>query len=162
MARFAAGLLAGMVIATVAGAAVGSHADDVQAEVLSAAVAAGVRPQDLQGAINSVGVDPYTYLRSTGELPPLPKEPAASASPPAINMRVMCIIRYESENNPRAVNPQSGAAGLGQFTASTWRTTPQGRAGLSVFDAVANRAAVAYMLQAGRSREFSVVTAGLC
>jgi len=75
---------------------------------------------------------------------------------------VACIIAHESQGNPRAVNPRTGASGLGQFLTSTWRTTPQGRAGASVFDPVANRAAVQWMLDAGRAREFSVVTSGLC
>ena len=76
MARFIAGVVAGMVITTLVGAAVGSHADEASAEVLEAATAAHVSPEDLQGALNSLKsaglsqVDPYSYLRSTGELPP--------------------------------------------------------------------------------------------
>ena len=157
MARFVAGVVAGIVITTLAGAAVGLHAQDARSDVESAAAEAGVDPQDLAGALNSTGIgDPRTYLRGVGELPPV------RVTAPAISSRAACIIAHESHNNPSAVNPRSGAAGLGQFLKSTWVTTPQGRAGLSVFDPVANRSAVEFMLQAGRANEFDVVRFGLC
>jgi hypothetical protein len=155
---FVGGMACG--IALCALVAVG-HADDVSAEVSSAAAAAHVDPIDLAGAVNSTGVDPYTYLRGTGELPPLPVDRPGLATSP-VSGRAACIIARESGGNPRAVNPRTGASGLGQFLFSTWLTTPQGRAGASVFDPAANRAAVQYMLDAGRAREFSVVTSGLC
>jgi hypothetical protein len=154
---FAGGLVCGIALCA---AVASTHADDVSAEVLSAAAAAHVDPVDLAGAVNSTGVDPYSYLRGTGELPPLPAGRTSVAS--TVSGRVACIIQYESRGDAHAVNPRSGAAGLGQFLASTWRSTPQGRAGLSVFNADANRAAVQYMLDAGRAREFAVVAAGLC
>lgn len=71
---------------------------------------------------------------------------------------VECVIRRESGGNPGAVNRSSGASGLGQFLPSTWRTTPY--AGYSIFDPVANRNAVRWMIQQGRGREF--VTIGGC
>ena len=46
-----------------------------------------------------------------------------------------CIQWAESRDDPGA-NPRSGAQGLFQFLPSTWRGTPQGRAGLSPFDPV--------------------------
>jgi hypothetical protein len=156
MARFAVGVLFGVVVGVVAGAAAGLHADEVDAEVQAAASEAHVDPVALQGAVNTVGVDPYVYLRGTGELPPL--EPASVASV----SRVDCIVRAESRGNPGAINPRSGAAGLGQFLPSTWRSTPQGKAGASPFNASANRAAIGWMLAAGRAREFVAVSAGLC
>jgi len=163
MARtFVAGALFGAVVATVLGAAAGLHADDVSAEVLSAAAAAHVDPVDLAGAVSSTGIDPWTYLRGVGELPPLETKSTSLLSLRAADPRVACIIARESGGNPRAVNPRTHASGLGQFVASTWATTPQGRAGFSVFDASANRAAIEYMLAAGRAREFAVVTSGLC
>jgi Transglycosylase SLT domain len=83
---------------------------------------------------------------------------------PAVSSRLErvadCIITRESQWNPNAVNPRSKASGLGQFLASTWRTTPQGKAGYSVFNPQANRAAVIWMLQVGRGKEF--VTIGGC
>lgn len=153
------GFTAGVIVTTIAGAAVGLHADEASAEILEAAAAANVDPVNLQGAVNSTGLDPFVYLRGVGELPPQPATPPPA---PVASGRVDCIVHYESQDDARAVNPRSGAAGLGQFTLSTWRSTPQGRAGLSVFDPSANRAAVGWMLSAGRSREFAVVTAGLC
>jgi len=170
MARtFVAGALFGAVVATVLGAAVGLHADDVSAEVLEAAASAHKDPVALAGALNKIehdtgnAIDPYDYLRGVGDLPPLPPKnlPGQSYTSQS-SPRVDCIIHYESRGDARAVNPRSGAAGLGQFLASTWRSTPQGRAGLSVFDPSANRAAVGWMLSAGRAREFAVVAAGLC
>jgi hypothetical protein len=40
---------------------------------------------------------------------------------------------------------------------STWRTTPQGRAGLSAYDPVAATAAANWMLSVGRAREWDAV-----
>jgi hypothetical protein len=74
--------------------------------------------------------------------------------------RADCIVSYESHWNAYAVNPRSGASGLGQFLRSTWMTTPY--AGHSVFDAYANHAAVCWMLSVGRAREFDVVRLGWC
>lgn len=153
MARFAAGLLAGMVITAVAGAALGIHAEDVSAEVLEAAHVAHVDPVKLAGAVNTTNLDPYVYLRAVGELPAQVSSPPTAAS----SSRIDCIIRLESRGDAHAVNPRSRAAGLGQFLPSTWMTTPQGRAGLSVFSPDANRAAIEYMLDAGRAREFDAV-----
>lgn len=159
MVRFVTGAFFGIVVATFVGAAAGLHAEDVSAEVLEAAAVANVDPIQLQGAVNSLETrglpaDPYGYLRSVGDLPPLPA--AAAKPPPAPGGRVACIIRVESRGNPRARNP-SGAAGLGQFLPSTWVTTPQGRAGLSVYDPAANTAAIEYMLANGRAHEFDAV-----
>jgi Transglycosylase SLT domain len=156
MARFVVGAVFGIVVGVVAGAAAGLHADDASAEVLEAAASAHVDPVDLAGAVNTVGVDAYTYLRSTGELPPLavPRDPVVP--PPGYSARVDCIIRVESRGDPNARN-RSGASGLGQFLPGTWASTPQGKAGLSVFNGAANRAAIAWMLSVGRAREFDAV-----
>lgn len=153
---FVGGLVCGLVLGT---AVLVGHADPAEAEVVAAAHQAGVEVEDLRGAVNSTGLDPFTYLRAVGELPPLippkpaPPPPVLVASSPLAE----CLIRAESRGNPYAVNPRSGASGLGQFLPSTWATTPQGKAGLSVFDAAANRAAVNWMIQVGRAREFSTL-----
>ena len=57
------------------------------------------------------------------------------------------VARCESNYNPNAVNRYSGASGLFQFLPSTWRATPQGAAGSSVFDPVANAQAAAWLYQ---------------
>jgi hypothetical protein len=124
-------------------------------EVLQVADEYGLDPVDLFGAVLTTNLSPRTYLCHTGE--------GACPKPVYVgNPRTDCIIWHESKNTPTAVNPRSKAKGLGQFLDSTWLTTPQGRAGYSVFDPVANRAAVDYMLADGRAKEFEVVTRGLC
>jgi hypothetical protein len=147
---FVAGLVCGLVLGS---AVIIGHADDVQAEVLAAAAAAHVDPVRLQGAINSTGDDPWTYLRAVGELP-APQRSLTAV--PASSARINCIIAHESQGDPRAYN-RSGASGLGQFLPGTWASTPQGRAGLSVWDPAANTAAINYMLAAGRAQEFDAV-----
>jgi hypothetical protein len=149
---FVAGALFGAVVATLAGAALGLHAEEVSAEVLSAAAEAHVSPVDLAGAVNSTGLDPYSYLRGTGELPPADRGVATSP----VSGRVACIIRVESRGDPNARN-RSGAGGLGQFLPGTWASTPQGKAGLSVFNPAANTAAIQWMIDNGRAREFDAV-----
>ena len=126
-----------------------AHAQEMPEDVQAVADAAGVDAQDLLGAVYTTGLDAKAYECMADGLfcPPKPTMPAHNAL-------ADCIVSHESNWNPRAVNPRSGAAGLGQFLASTWRTTPQGRAGLSVFDPSANYAAVVYMLNVGRGSEF--------
>ena len=88
----------------------GAAAPDEETTVLAASV--GVDPVALQGAVNSTGVAPAAYLASEGLLDP----PATHAPPvPSASSRVACIIRVESRGDAHAVNPRSGAAGLGQF-----------------------------------------------
>lgn len=57
------------------------------------------------------------------------------------------IIDCESNANPNAENPYSGAAGLFQFLPSTWASTAPsaGYAGASVFDPEANIASAAWL-----------------
>lgn len=160
-AYFLMGTLVGVALGTAVIVSRAADPDpDPAPQVAHAAELAGVDETDLRGAMNSVGsANPYAYLRSVGELENPPPTPApvkpvlAAASSPVAE----CIIARESHGNPNAVNPRSGASGLGQFLPSTWRTTPQGRAGLSVFDPVANRAAVNWMLSVGRGGEFVTI-----
>jgi peptidoglycan hydrolase CwlO-like protein len=53
------------------------------------------------------------------------------------------VAKCESNYNPYAVNPSSGAAGLFQFLPSTWRGSPF--ASQSVFDPVANAQAAEWL-----------------
>ena len=66
----------------------------------------------------------------------------------------LCIAQHESGDNPNAVSP-SGAEGLFQFMPSTFANTPQGRAGGSIWDPVANSQAAAWMYSQGRQSEWS-------
>lgn len=157
------GAVFGLVVGVVASAAIGIHAQDPDTDpgpqIAHAAELAGVQEQDLRGAMDSTGFsNPYAYLRAVNELenplpPPPVKPPPVLAS--ASSRLAECIIRAESGGNPLAQNPRSKASGLGQFLPSTWLTTPAGRAGLSVWDPVANRNMVNWMIQVGRAGEFS-------
>jgi hypothetical protein len=55
------------------------------------------------------------------------------------------VARCESGGDPGAYNRSSGASGLYQVIPSTWRATPQGRAGRSPFDGYANAEAAAWL-----------------
>ncbi|MCI0678587.1 MAG: lytic transglycosylase domain-containing protein [Actinobacteria bacterium] len=59
----------------------------------------------------------------------------------------LAIIRCESNGDPDAYNPYSGASGLFQFLPFTWATTAPkaGYGGASVFDPVANVATAAWL-----------------
>jgi len=161
---FVGGLACGLVIGTMV---IVSHAADPDPgpQIAHAAELAGVDKTDLEGALHSTGfTNPIAYLRSVGELenppslpPPVRVSPASAPVAVSSSPVAECIIRAESHGNPGAVNPRSGAAGLGQFLPTTWASTPQGRAGLSVFDPVANRAAVNWMLSVGRGAEFVTI-----
>jgi peptidoglycan hydrolase CwlO-like protein len=70
----------------------------------------------------------------------------------------LAILDCESNGDPNAHNPYSGAAGLFQFLPSTWASTsPQaGFAGASVFDAEANIGSAAWLgnYYASRGQDF--------
>jgi hypothetical protein len=59
----------------------------------------------------------------------------------------LTVIDCESNGDPNAVNPYSGASGLFQFLPSTWATTAPGAgyAGYSVFDPEANIGSAAWL-----------------
>lgn len=61
--------------------------------------------------------------------------------------QALAIIDCESNGNPSAENPYSGAAGLFQFLPSTWASTAPnaGYGGASVFDPEANVASAAWL-----------------
>jgi hypothetical protein len=59
------------------------------------------------------------------------------------------IAKCESGFNPAAKNRNSTASGLFQFIRGTWAGTPQGRQGISVFDAQANAEAAAWKISQG-------------
>jgi hypothetical protein len=57
-----------------------------------------------------------------------------------------CIAFHESGYNQFSKNKRSTASGVFQYLNSTWKSTDEGKAGMSVFDADANvKAAVKYM-----------------
>ncbi|HEY1294712.1 MAG TPA: hypothetical protein VGJ60_16665 [Chloroflexota bacterium] len=176
MARFVAGVVAGIVITTLAGAAVGIHAAEdldraVTIDTLVAANEAGVPLTALLGAMSSTGLPARVYLASVGELPaPGTSPPNAGAAPPQppgaapafsrLDALVECLAWHESHGFAGAYNRRSGASGPLQFLPSTFATTPQGKAGLSPFDPVAARAAAKWMIGQGRLKEWA--TWSLC
>jgi len=94
-----------------------SHADPASAEVQAAAEQAQVDPQDLLGAVNTTGLDPFTYLRAVGELPPL-KVARAPIPPPAVTIWDT-LARCESTSNWSARTGNGFYGGL-QFDFGTW------------------------------------------
>lgn len=84
------------------------------------------------------------------------------ASYPHLAKRLDCVISHESHWSSGAVNPRSGASGLAQFLKSTWLTTPQGKAGASVFDPYANIDGAAWLATNVGWRQWQVVTFGYC
>lgn len=157
MARIALGALMGVVVGMTLGAACSARAQTEPTDDTVAAAAeaeAGLDATDLQGALNTTGLDARAYLAFL-------TAPETATEVP-LSGRVACIVRVESRGDPNATNPRSGARGLGQFLDSTWMSTPQGSAGYSVYDATANLAAIQYMLDAGRAREFNAVSMGYC
>jgi len=164
MRRVVLATLVAMSLLSVVKAALASEDD-----VTQLAADSGKDPEQLRAAAATVGVPPRQYLLQTmGELPPSPPSQAVDTpgSPAGVSAalarRIECLVHYESGGSPTAVNRSSGAAGLLQFLPSTWKSTPQGRQGLSVFDPSAARAAAAWMLAQGRAREWTPVRMGLC
>lgn len=124
-----------------------------QDELQTVADEAGVDLQDLRGASNTTHLEPREYLYAVAELARPVRKPTG---------RLACIAWVESRNDPNATNRWSRAAGLFQFLPSTWRTTPQGRAGLSPYDPSAALAAAEWMVSQGRVREWVAVSGGFC
>jgi hypothetical protein len=155
MARFVAGAVFGLVVGVVGAAAAGLHAEDldtIHPDAIEAANEAGVPLVDLLGAIATTRLPARAYLDMTGELS------RPSAPPPArdgLDTLVDCLAWHESRGFAGAYNRGSGASGLLQFLPSTFASTPQGKAGLSVFDPAAARAAAKWMIGQGRLREWS-------
>jgi hypothetical protein len=159
---FVAGLVCGLVLGT---AVLIGHADDVSAEVSAAAATAHVDPVDLAGAVSSTGADPWTYLRSVGELPPLPREtvwpPARSDSPPAapaVSARVACIEGKESQGRNIANQRGSGAGGVMQYMDSTFaaHAAEMGHPEWSKWNPTQARAVAAHDLALGRRGQWTV------
>jgi hypothetical protein len=152
MARFVAGAVFGLVVGVVAAAAAGLHAEDLDtlpADTIDAANEAKVDVVDLLGAMATSKLSARAYLLSVGELVPPPR------SPDPTDRLIACLEWHESRGVPTAVNRSSGASGPLQFLRSTFAQTPQGKAGLSVFDPLAARAAARWMIERGRLHEWS-------
>lgn len=144
----------GILVAGVFGGGTRAHAqdlDDLSLEIVQVASETGVSPVALHGAVNSTGLRPRAYLISVGELEP----PAPPPKPRDwIDTLLECLAWHESRNNPAAVNRSSNASGWLQFLPSTFRQTPPGRAGASIFDLSAQKQAGRWMIEQGRLKEW--------
>lgn len=135
MARFTLGVLAGVIISAVAGAAFGIKAqeDDVAevdetapplpAETVVTAIRAGIDARLLQGAVNTTrAVSAVAYLQAEGVIPSVPVPqldiPAAPSEPPWGVWDRLSIC--ESTSNWRA-NTGNGYFGGTQMDMTFWR-----------------------------------------
>lgn len=141
-------------------------------EVAAVADEAGVSAEDLLGAVYTTNLDARTYLCRVGEMA-CPRPPTlrqyAYEQYPDVAVCIERIVQVESNGwftggyNPVAWGRwREHATGLGGFLPSTWATTPQGKAGLSIFDGYAQVDAINFMIKAGRGREFAAVLWGRC
>jgi hypothetical protein len=115
MARLAVGMVFGIVVGVLGGAALGIHADD---EVEAAALEAHVDPQDLAGAVATTGVGPREYLRGVGELPV-----AASTPPGPADTRASSVSAESNRADSPAVSTVwaalAGCESTGRWNANT-------------------------------------------
>jgi hypothetical protein len=84
---------------------------------------------------------------------------ATIAYPDFSEDRAWAIIHHESwmTSDPlHARNPRSTASGLFQFLTSTWRSTPYGRAGISIWSACGQALAAGWMHANGRGGEWAL------
>lgn len=145
------GMVAGFVIGTATLVSRAEDLDGIGHDTVAVANEAGVALPELLGAMSSTGLPARAYLLMTGELAaPAPMPPTRDA----LDTLVDCLAWHESRNYAGAYNRRSGASGLLQFLPSTFAQTPQGKAGLSVFDPVAARAAAKWMIGQNRLHEW--------
>ena len=146
-------------------------ADAAYRDALSAVQAAQARQaeqnrQDDRGTTPTTPPSPGTTSPTTPPTNPPTTDPPGGGGgwtfPPAVEQwrglvqqhfpahrvdEALRIMQCESNGDPDAYNPYSGASGLFQFLPSTWATTAPlaGYSGASVFDPVANTASAAWL-----------------
>lgn len=172
MTRLAIGIVIGLGIGIVAAAAIGIHAEQFPTEeTIAAAAEAGVDALDLQGAVNTTGLEPREYLIAVGDLAP-------SASPQtgivsntgwpfvgAIAQRIYCVEGIESSHGRALYNPTpwhgehaQGWLGWLPSTARAWGAVIGNRA--SEWAAAARMFAT--LTPQALGRQFYGVGAGIC
>jgi hypothetical protein len=121
-------------------------------------------------------VDGWGWIAAGGAEPvpePTPEQVAATAKvldpreylyqqAPDLAPRLDCIISGESGWVPSQQNARSRASGLAQFLPSTWATTPEGQAGLSPFEPLANIDAAIWLARTKGWTQWQVYTEGHC
>lgn len=88
---------------------------------------------------------PVTFAPSVERWRPL----VATYFPPSLLDQALSVMQCESGGEPNAQNPNSTAAGLYQFLASTWNwaSANAGFTGVSVYDPEANIATAAFLVE---------------
>ena len=133
--------------------------------------------RDRQDQLKRQLEDQYAQLVAqamSSKAPPAPSQPSPPAPSPTVanptaiqqiildafarlgagaQQWALRVAKCESNYNPLAVNRYSGASGLFQFLPSTWALTPQHAQ--SVFDAVANAQAAAWLYQRSGASQWS-------
>lgn len=107
-------LLAGALLAASIFQPLARDAGDAYDDAAVETSAEATPTESAPGALSVDASNPHAYLYSAY---------------PRYAKRLDCVITRESHWLPAAVNPRSGATGLAQFLASTWASTPQGKAG---------------------------------
>jgi hypothetical protein len=130
-----------------------ANADEVAPDVQEAAAAAGVDAVKLQGAVNSVGTDPWSYLYSAGEL----ARPAPSV-PASLQLRVACLEAAESGGANVWNRSGSGAGGVLQYFPGTFARGAReiGHPEYSLWVPAQARIVAAHDLLMGRRGQWSV------
>jgi len=141
-----------------------AHAEpELAAETIEAAQQAGVDARDLQGAVNTTGLDPLTYLCVVGEgaCPPVPTLANGWPIEGPLGQRIYCIERIESNHgrymyNPIPVGTEHAQGWLG-FLPSTAR-----RYGVTIGNRASEWAGAATMIRSGAGNQFFGVATGQC
>lgn len=109
--------------------------------------------QQQQEAEQQAASGPSTLAPATPTPPPSPEAIIQATFAPLGATAVqwgLCIAQHESGDDPNAIQVgPGGAEGLFQFEPDTWAATPQGQAGDSIFDPVAQSQAAAAFYAAG-------------
>lgn len=167
MTRLALGIVIGIGVGMIGFAACGLHAQEQPTEdTVAAAEEAGVDPIDLQGAVNTTGLDAHTYLIAVGEL-----AAPISALSEVVNtgwpfqgplaQRIFCVEAIESAHGRLMYNPApwqgehaQGFLGWLPSTARRWGVVIGNRA--SEWDGARR------MLLAGAGSQFFGIAVGRC
>jgi hypothetical protein len=132
VARFAVGVVFGIVVGSTLGAALAIHASDADGKLVSVATDETSDAQDVVAE-------------------PIPETP--------VDPQVECIIAKESGGRDVMNRQGSGATGPGQYMPSTWRahTLEMGMPWLSIHSLADVRLVAAHDLALGRRRQWTVV-----
>jgi hypothetical protein len=167
VAKLVIGVALGIAVGVVIGAAVGIHAEQFPTdETIAAADEADVDALDLQGAVNTTGLEPRAYLVAVGELSPpwIPLPNLVSPGWPiggALGQRIFCVEAIESSHGRFMFNPTPWYGEHAQGWLG-WLPSTARRWGVVIGDRASEWAGAARMLQAGAGSQFYGVAVGRC